>query len=123
MTTACSLRDLVISGLITDDLCAALSSLAAEARLLREENRLRLCAIDENTCETIRRDVLPNLTERDAALVPAGLSLKNFRCAFFDMDSTLMHRRTCGAPQRQGTGRANHRALDARRTRFRTQPA
>lgn len=37
MTTACSLRDLVISGLITDDLCAALSSLAAEARLLREE--------------------------------------------------------------------------------------
>ena len=90
MTTACSLRDLVISGLITDDLCAALSSLAAEARLLREENRLRLCAIDENTCETIRRDVLPNLTERDAALVPAGLSLKNFRCAFFDMDSTLI---------------------------------
>ena len=47
MTTACSLRDLVISDLITDDLCAALSSLAAEARLLREENRLRLCAIDE----------------------------------------------------------------------------
>ena len=90
MTTACSLRDLVISGLITDDLCAALSSLAAEARLLREENRLRLCAIDENTCETIRRDVLPNLTECDAAFVPAGLSLKNFRCAFFDMDSTLI---------------------------------
>lgn len=90
MTTACTLRDLVISGLITDDLCAALSSLAAEARLLREENRLRLCAIDENTCETIRRDVLPNLTERDAALVPADLSLKNFRCAFFDMDSTLI---------------------------------
>ena len=90
MTTACSLRDLVISGLITDDLCAALSSLAAEAGLLREENRLRLCAIDENTCETIRRDVLPNLTECDAALVPAGLSLINFRCAFFDMDSTLI---------------------------------
>ena len=90
MTTACSLRDLVISGLITDDLRAALSSLAAEAGLLREENRLRLCAIDENTCETIRRDVLPNLTECDAALVPAGLSLKNFRCAFFDMDSTLI---------------------------------
>lgn len=37
MTTACSLRDLVISGLITDDLCAALSSLAAEARLFAKK--------------------------------------------------------------------------------------
>ena len=90
MNTASSLFDLVISGPISASLANSLSTFAPAAKMLCEENRLRLCGLEKHVCEMIRRDVLGGIATCDTAFVPAGLSLRNFRCAFFDMDSTLI---------------------------------
>ena len=90
MNTASSLFDLVISGPISASLANSLSTFVPAAKMLCEENRLRLCGLEKHVCETIRRDVLSGIATCDTAFVPAGLSLRDFRCAFFDMDSTLI---------------------------------
>lgn len=89
----CNAVDLVISAnseAAIDQAAAVLGNSTAKA-LCRESLRLRACF---EACEDGRKALeLLNAVENfdaDAALVPAGLSAKAFRCAFFDMDSTLI---------------------------------
>ena len=101
MTTACSRRDLVISGLITDDLCAALSSLAAEAGLEMDELieilEMRSAALPASMDEARGRALLeegghvdilaPNLTNLDRIAIALASQLEE---AGLDVSITIL---------------------------------
>ena len=88
--TDSALFDVVLSGHLTAQERANVFSRLDAAQTFEQPHRLRLCGVGAGQITEALKADLSALTQADAAVVPAGLSLKDFACAFFDMDSTLV---------------------------------
>lgn len=82
--------DLIVSGRIDAATVKLLVEQLPGSRVRREETRTRFdCIAHENVTPELN-SLLSGLLDNDCVIVPANLSLASFRCAFFDMDSTLI---------------------------------
>lgn len=88
--TASALYDLVISGCIETENPPSLLANFSGYETLHKENCIRIRNIPESALASAIGNQAELSEQLDIAAIPAGLSLKNFRCAFFDMDSTLI---------------------------------
>ena len=80
--------DLVISGRLRHETAERLLDELSCSRVKREENRT--CFLNLPVYPDANRVREAVDAEIDVAVIPSGLSISQFRCAFFDMDSTLI---------------------------------
>lgn len=88
--TDCALFDVVISGVASEEELARVCSYTQGARVVRDKERVRICGVPQEALTADLRRILDEMKTADYAVVRAGLSLADFSCAFFDMDSTLI---------------------------------
>lgn len=88
--TVSALCDLVISANLNSVPIRSLCQKLSGCETLNKKNSVRYRSLSKTFVESALEGEIDQFKDADVAFVPAGLSLKNFRCAFFDMDSTLI---------------------------------
>lgn len=88
--TASALCDLVISANLNSASIRSIRQKLSDCEAMQKENCVRYRNLSETFVKSSLKEELDRLEDVDVTFVPAGLSLRNFRCAFFDMDSTLI---------------------------------
>ncbi len=82
--------DLIISGRLDAASFKLLTEQLPGCRGREDENRTRFSGVSREALTPELKSLLLNLLDIDCVIVPTNLSLASFKCAFFDMDSTLI---------------------------------